>query len=765
RRAGFAPDCERVGTQQEYLARLTPDLDVILADCSRRSFTALEALRLLHQRSLDIPFLVIVGRGRCDAAAECLRHGADDYVLQDRLPRLGFAVGRAVASRRLREDRRRGQDPASVSAHQWHATFDAIRDPVLLLDAGGRIVRCNQAAFDFVGQHRTDIVGRGCCEVLRQGLGQIEGCPYTRALESMERESVTWEREGRWIEVVVDPIVDADGFLVGFVLLLEDITQRRLAQEALRRSERRLSQIIEGTALAAFVLDADHTVTHWNRACEVLTGTPGEEVIGTRAHWKPFYSRQRPLLADLVLDGAAESELRHHYGDHGRPCPLIEGAYEAETFLPHLGSEGRWLSCSAAPLRDRAGEIAGVVEIMHDITERKRAQETLEQRVLELTLLNEVGNRITRAAGLESVLQSTVDIVQRSFGYHHVAILVLDRARETLILRAIAGRFTDILAAGLEVGLDEGIIGAAARGAETVLVNDVAADARYKMCYPELISTRSELSVPIRTGAGVMGVLDIQSERRAAFTRSDLLVAETLAAQIAVALENARLLGAERAARQQLRRLAGYLQDALEQERTHIAREIHDELGQMMTALKMDLSWLADRLPRDMPELLRRARRMSGALDSCLQAVRRVSTELRPGVLDDLGLPAAIEWQAEEFTERTGIRCQLHLDQAGESLDRPRATALFRILQEALTNVSRHADASQVRIRLQVDPDTATLTVQDDGRGVTPEQLADSQSLGLIGMQERARALGGDVSFEGCPDEGTTVTARISRRR
>lgn len=765
RQAGFDPVCERVETQRQYLARLHSNLDLVIAGCSPQLFPALEALRVLRRRDLDVPFLVVADPAEREAVVEALQHGADGCLLTDRMARLGPVVKQALRDRRLREERHRSERDRRASAYQWQATFDAISDPVLLLDAGGRIVRCNRATFDFVGLHRTDVVGRGCCELLRRGLGQIEGCPYVRALESLERESIIWEREGRWIKVVVDPILDADGFLIGFVLLLEDITQRTLAREALGQSERRLAQILEGTGFAAFVIDADHIVTHWNRACEVLTGVAAGEVVGTRAHSTPFYGRRRPMLADLVLEGAGEDDLARHYGDDWRVSTLIDGAYEAEQLFPNLSPDGKWLSGSAAPLRDSAGETVGVIEIIQDITQRKRAEIALEQRVLELSLLNEVGNQITRALGLESALERTVEIVQRTFDYHHVAILLLDRARETLIVRAVAGCFAGVLHPGVEVGLDEGVIGWAARHAETVVINDVTADPRYKICCPDLLSTRSELSVPVRTRDGVVGVLDFQSERLDGFTQSDVLVAETLAGQLAVAIENAYLYEAERVARRQLRALTAYLQDALEEERTRIAREIHDEFGQTMTALKMDLAWLADRLPPDRPELLDRTADLSETLDTCLDTVRRVSTELRPAVLDDLGLTAAIEWQAGDFTERTGIPCELDLDEAGESLSRRQATALFRISQEALTNVARHAEASNLRIQLQITPDDVTLTVHDDGRGVSETQLADRLSLGLIGMRERARALGGDVTFRGDPDEGTTVIAAIPRRR
>ena len=234
-----------------------------------------------------------------------------------------------------------------------------------------------------------------------------------------------------------------------------------------------------------------------------------------------------------------------------------------------------------------------------------------------------------------------------------------------------------------------------------------------------------------------------------------------MASTLAVAMENARLYQAEHAARQQLRDLTAYLQTAREEERTRIAREIHDELGQTLTALKFDLSWLTKRLPRDNPDLAERAAVMSGLIDETIHTVRRVATELRPGLLDDLGLAAALEWQAQEFAERTGIACELRLGDEDVAIERNLATAVFRIFQETLTNIARHAAASKVQVEMERTAGELLLVVQDDGLGIAEEQAADHKSLGLMGMRERARALGGEVAFYGTPGEGTTVILRM----
>jgi PAS domain S-box-containing protein len=211
----------------------------------------------------------------------------------------------------------------------------------------------------------------------------------------------------------------------------------------------------------------------------------------------------------------------------------------------------------------------------------------------------------------------------------------------------------------------------------------------------------------------------------------------------------------------QLRNLTAHLQSVREEERTHIAREMHDELGQALTAMKMDLSWLDSRLPKDQRSLLEKTKSMSKLADATLQTVKKISTQLRPGLLDDLGLPAAIEWQAEEFQTRTGIKCAITVDPEDIILDKDRSTAIFRIFQETLTNVARHAKATKVKVSLKKKAGKIELKVRDNGKGITEEQASNPKSFGLIGIKERAYYLNGKVVINGLQDKGTTLTIGI----
>jgi diguanylate cyclase (GGDEF)-like protein/PAS domain S-box-containing protein len=196
-------------------------------------------------------------------------------------------------------------------------------------------------------------------------------------------------QDGRWLFFTAAPIRNAAGEIIGAIETLQDVTERRRAEAALRDSEAYLAQIVDSSSVAMLVIDVAHRVTHWNRACEVTTGTLAKDVIGTQDQWKAFYSSSRPIMADLVLDDANENAVDRLYHGRYRPSPLIRGGYEAEDFFPHFGERGRWLYFTAAPLRNAAGEVIGAIETLQDVSERRRAEEALresEERYRNLSL-------------------------------------------------------------------------------------------------------------------------------------------------------------------------------------------------------------------------------------------------------------------------------------------------------------------------------------------------------------------------------------------
>jgi signal transduction histidine kinase len=207
--------------------------------------------------------------------------------------------------------------------------------------------------------------------------------------------------------------------------------------------------------------------------------------------------------------------------------------------------------------------------------------------------------------------------------------------------------------------------------------------------------------------------------------------------------------------------LAQHEQIGREEDRARMAREVHDELGQALTGLKMDLAWLRKHTGPRQRELLLKFRDMSDLVDTTIQGVRRIATELRPGMLDDLGLVPAMEWQLQEFQKRRGILCTFASSLEEAPLNAEETTVLFRILQETLTNVARHAAATRVDVSFDEEDGYVRLRVHDNGRGITESEVSGATSFGLLGMRERVRLRSGDFAIEGAPGQGTTVVITL----
>jgi signal transduction histidine kinase len=272
----------------------------------------------------------------------------------------------------------------------------------------------------------------------------------------------------------------------------------------------------------------------------------------------------------------------------------------------------------------------------------------------------------------------------------------------------------------------------------------------------------------------------IGEERAVQFLKggaADCVLKENLP-RLGPAIQRALLEAKERKARKsaeealrvltvQLRALAARAQASREEEQIRISREIHDEFGEALTGQKFGLEWIRQKLedkniPRE--EIFKKVESLKALTDATAKRVRKFCTELRPPILDDLGLTAAIEWQAREFQTRTNIRCEIVQMPEIAGLDNQQTTAMFRIFQEILTNVARHSNASKVRVNLKIENTQLTFQVNDNGKGISQAKMGGGGSLGLLGMRERALSIGGQVLIEGAPGKGTTVTVSIPVR-
>jgi PAS domain S-box-containing protein len=343
--------------------------------------------------------------------------------------------------------------------------------------------------------------------------------------DSLDFRIVTRSGEERWINHVCQPVRAADGRWLGRRASNRDITERVQAEQALEASEERYRRLFENASIGIFHSTPEGRFLRANQALASMLGfeSADELISGITDGSRQIYvdsPRRSEIVSDVLRqDGWIRAENRYRRKNGS----ILTGQLAARKVL------------------NPDGTLAYLEGFVEDITERKRAEEALEQRAAQLALLNDVSRQIAALLDLDSVLVRAVQLVQGSFSYHHVGLFTLDRAQDALVMRARAGDFEHLFPPNHRLKLGQGMVGWAARYGQTLLANDVQAELRYVNLYPGVVPTASELSVPIRVGEEVVGVLDIQSPQLDAFDENDVLAMETLADQIAVAIENARL--------------------------------------------------------------------------------------------------------------------------------------------------------------------------------------------------------------------------------
>jgi PAS domain S-box-containing protein len=417
-------------------------------------------------------------------------------------------------------------------------------------------------------------------------------------------------------------------------------------------------------------------------------------------------------------------------------------------------------------VRDAHGNAESLIGTCRDVTE-ERAR---EKEVARARRLQEAEHRalemIATAAPLAKTLDGIVLAIEDLAPPTIASILLLD-ADGSHVRHGSAPHLPEAYTRAIDgsaIGPRAGSCGTAAHERRQVIVEDIETDPLWAD-YRDLARAhglRACWSTPILDADGrVMGTFALYYRERRSPGPDERELIERATHIAGVAIARALL-------EEQLRALTARTEEVREEERTGIAREIHDELGQALTAFKMDIAWLARRISGESSApgttLLEKLGSMSKMADEVIDRVRRISAELRPGVLDDLGLLAAIEWDAQRFEERTGAACLVTSNVGDRQFEPALSTAVFRIAQEALTNVARHARATHVAIRLDIASDARELRleVSDDGVGICDEAARSPGALGLLGMRERARRLGGTVSSTRGPNGGTVVTVRVA---
>lgn len=485
-----------------------------------------------------------------------------------------------------------------------------------------------------------------------------------------------------------------------------DITERKHTEEL----RERLAVLVESSEDAIVSATTDGTILTWNRAAEGLFGWSAQEAIG-----KPI---------SIVFPPERAEEMRRNIRSYSRGQAV--GPYETE----RVRSDGRVISVavSLSPIKDGSGRVVGASGTVRDITERKRAVEDLRrsQERFELAALATNEAIWEQDFATQQVWWSRA--FQGLFGYAPGEVRVAvdwwrDRIHPDDRERVVVGS-QRVVDGGGRYWADE--------------YRFRRADGCYATVNDRGYVVRNEAGKPVRM---IGSLIDVTERNR---TEEALRRSQT-----------------------ELRALARRLQSVREDEHTLMAREIHDELGQALTALRLDLSWLARKFPEASAAVRQKIGAMVVLTDGTIEAGRRIVAELRPPILDDLGLAPSLEWYVQQFAKRAGLRCKWDPGPADLAVDRELAVIAYRIVQEALTNVARHAQAKHVAVRLGEKDGALTVEIRDDGRGIPEDAVTSPRSLGIVGMRERALVRGGSLAVCRLPGGGTSVRVAIpiERRR
>jgi signal transduction histidine kinase len=388
----------------------------------------------------------------------------------------------------------------------------------------------------------------------------------------------------------------------------------------------------------------------------------------------------------------------------------------------------------------------------------------MEAELNGMTRLHEVASRLLAAPDVRSALEEILLAICAMMNSQMGNVQVYDPRTRTLTVAVQQGftrNFLDRL--GVVKADIPSACSAAMKRLSRVIIEDVNEEESFGTLreIAEVAGFRSLQSTPLLSRSGaLLGVLSTHWKHPHRPSERELYMLDLYAREAADVLENIQTGQQLQRSFDQLRALAARLQTVREEERKKVAREIHDELGQALTAIRIELSGLLFESPGKQ-KLSKRVESIKTLVDQTIRSVRKISTELRPGILDAMGLVAAVEWASEEFETRTGTKCRVNLPQDGLHIDQNRATAVFRIFQETMTNIARHADATEVDIRLARKGDSVILEVVDNGVGISDNQLSASESLGILGMRERALPFGGEFLVSGAPNQGTRVRVRI----
>lgn len=675
--------------------------DIVLCDFSLPDFDGRQALDMVRERCPATPVIIVSGAIGDERAAELIKAGACDYVLKDRLARLPFAVKRALAEAEEIRQHEAAELRRHTSEEAIRAVVENSPDVIVRYDRQCRRIYVNPAMETLLGHSAAEVIGTrpdafSAHPSPLRLIAQLRQVFETGAGITEETPARNAQGEMSWGQIRLVPEFGSDGQVATVLLIGRNIHE-------LKEREQSMRWLAENSPDVIVRYDRGGRRTYVNREFERVNGLSAQEVLGkTPFEISTELGTMTPVFVEKLM-AAMEA---------GVPTTIeLEREWQGRR---------EWWFVRVVPEHDADGKVVSAITVWSDISERKTTEVALRASEQEFRSLAENSPDIIMRWGLDC----RCSYVNAAF------------ERETEIPASAA--------LGLEVS---------AQQLGYISISDYRVQARRVMETGEPAELVLSYSRPSDGGVVRLALRIVPEYSPEGRIRGVLGIGRNITA----------LLEAERQLDElgsQLRALAARRETVREEERRHIARELHDELGQQLSALRFGLNLLDFQFGDKQPSIRDATARLLGLVDKTIQVTRDVSSALRPAVLD-MGIVPALEWLTAEFSRQTGIPCDLTVPQGDLDMCEEQGIVIFRIAQESLTNAARHSKAELVQVVLECEQACFVLEVKDNGVGFDAIGQHKEKSFGLVGIRERALAVGGDVAVSSVPGGGTVVRVRI----
>lgn len=582
--------------------------------------------------------------------------------------------------------------------------YERVSDGFVAIDHNWHYTYVNKQAATILGKDAQELVGKHVFTEYPYPADNPFYMAYQQAMEKQEMQMVEayTETYNRWFQNLIYPSVD------GISVIFRDVTERKETEKIIQESELRFKTLSSTAPVGIFETEANGLTTFVNETWLQYTGMTFEEAMGDG-----WLNAVHPDDRDWLAKGwHSKSE--------------VHAESVSEYRILHKNGKLRWVNGKAVPIFNAAGIVKGYIGIILDVTEGKIAEESiLKSEQSKKLILNSALDAIIMIDVL-SVITFWNQQAEKIFGWT-AAEAIGRRITETIIPPEFEGRYNKGMQHYLQTG-------------EGPMLN--------RLIEIKALNKKGEI-FPIE-----LSILPIGQEKEKAFCAFIRDITERKQTEENLQENNI-----------QQREHSRHLQKAREDERTKIAREIHDELGQQLTGLKMDIVWLMKKTGMDNPVIKNKFDETLSLVDKTVKSIRRIATELRPSIIDDLGLNASLEWQIEDFGRRMDIEIKYENRFDDADIDPEISIGLFRILQESLTNIAKHAAAKKIEISIVQPDDAVQLTIQDDGIGFDTTAKQDQMTFGLIGIKERTSMLQGECVIYSQEGIGTKIEVIIPLKK